>query len=55
MSVTIYVPRVFGGTLILTITPPPSTPIPTIFIIANFRDGNIRATFRDGLVIGESR
>jgi hypothetical protein len=43
----IYVPRVFGGTLILTITPL-STPLPTVFVIADFVDGNIQADFNDG-------
>jgi hypothetical protein len=40
----IYVPRVFGGTLILTITPP-SAPLPTVFVVAYFEDGNIQANF----------
>jgi hypothetical protein len=42
----IYVPRVFGGTLILTITPP-SAPLPTVFIVATFEDGIIQADFED--------
>lgn len=59
---TIYVIRTFGGTLILH--PGPPTPLPTLFIVANFRDGNedatfrngnTLATFRDGDATGESR
>ncbi len=46
-TVTIYVPRFGGGTLILTVPAP--IPGPTLEITAVFRDGNETAIFRDGL------
>lgn len=61
---TIYVPRVFGGTLILTVTPPPPSNLATVLVVATFRDGNeaagfrdgeAQATFRDGTTTGEAR
>lgn len=48
MSVTIFVPRVGGGTLIIQYTPGPSATIPTMQITAVFRDGTVQATYRDG-------
>lgn len=45
---TLYVPRVFGGTLILTVAPPPASPVPTLTVTATFRDGQQEATYRDG-------
>lgn len=50
---TFYVPRVLGSTLILTAGPPPTTPVATILIIANFRSGSNNAMFRDGNVMNE--
>ena len=44
----IFVPRTFGGTLILTVAPPPASVVPTVVIIATFRDGQVNATCRDG-------
>ena len=43
----IYVPRVFGGTLILNSTPP-AGPVPTLVVPATFRSGMVAAAFRDG-------
>lgn len=42
----IYVPRSFGGTLILG--PAPISVIPTLIVIATFRDGEIKSQHRDG-------
>lgn len=44
---TIYVPRVLGGTLILT-TGGPTSPVPTMVCQVTFRDGETKAKFRDG-------
>lgn len=46
-SQTIYVPRVFGGTIILTIGPVVG-PVPTLVVPASFRSGVVSASFRDG-------
>ncbi len=46
-TITIYVPRTMGGTLILTVPAP--IPGPTLEITAVFRDGNDTAVFRDGV------
>ena len=49
----IYVPRVGGGTLILTVTTQTST-IPNAQVIVTFRDGEAKVTYRDGQVqVGE--
>lgn len=46
----IYVPRVFGGTLILNAAPPPPSTIPNAVVLITFRDGEVQAKFRDGEV-----
>lgn len=46
MSV-IYVPRTFGGCLILTVTAPVG-PVPTLIVPAYFRSGLATASYRDG-------
>lgn len=43
-----YVPRTFGGTLILNIAPAPPSTLPTLVVVARFRDGTQQATYRDG-------
>lgn len=54
MSNTVVVPRVFGGTLIITIAPP--TPVvSTLNVTATFRDGKVTATHRDGNVTAGGR
>ena len=45
----IYVPRVFGGTLILTVTTQTSI-VPNAQVVVTFRDGEARVTYRDGQV-----
>lgn len=47
MSETLTVPRVFGGTLIITYTPATS-PVPTLQVTAVFRSGQTEAMYRDG-------
>lgn len=44
----VMVPRVFGGTLILTVAPPPASPVPTLQVTAVFRDGKVESLHRDG-------
>lgn len=48
MSTTLTIPRVWGGTLILTIAPPPPSTLPTLVVPAVFRSGQVEATYRDG-------
>lgn len=48
MSTTIFVPRAGGSTLILTIAPPPASPVPALQVTAVFRSGQVEATYRDG-------
>lgn len=45
---TIYVPRVFGGTLIITVGPPPPSVLPVLVVTATFRDGKTTVVHRDG-------
>lgn len=44
----IIVPRSFGGTLLLT--PTPLSPVPSLLVVATFRDGVVKAVHRDGVV-----
>lgn len=44
MPVT-YIPRAFGGTLILVTT---STSSQNVQVVTTFRDGNTQARYRDG-------
>lgn len=48
MSGTIFVPRVWGGTLILTAAPPPVSALPTLVVVATFRSGEQTAMCRSG-------
>lgn len=48
MSTTLSIPRALGGTLILTIAPPPPSTVPTLHVTAVFRSGLVEATYRDG-------
>lgn len=48
MNNVLFVPRVWGGTLILTIAPPPPSTIPTLMVPAAFRSGEVQATYRNG-------
>lgn len=48
MSTTVYIPRVFGGTIILQVAPPPASTIPTLIVPATFRSGEVSATYRNG-------
>lgn len=52
MPVIVYVPRVFGGTLILSSVPPPppTSLIPTLLVVARFRSGEQPAQYRSGQV-----
>lgn len=43
---TITIPRTLGGTLILT--PAPAPTIPSLIVVATFRDGQKQASYRDG-------
>lgn len=43
---TITIPRTLGGTLILS--PAPAPTVPTLVVVATFRDGCATATYRDG-------
>ena len=53
MPITIYVPRVLGGTLILTLSPvPPAQPVS---VNAYGRDGKVNAYGRDGKVTAYGR
>jgi hypothetical protein len=62
MPVT-YVPRVFGGTIILTTSGSAGVANPLSVnaygrdgkVTATARDGKVTATARDGLVIGQGR
>ncbi len=45
---TTYVPRAFGGTLILTVASPSASTVPAVACLVTFRDGESRVTFRDG-------
>lgn len=47
MSETLTVPRVFGGTLLITYTPATS-PVPTLQLTAVFRSGQVEGTYRSG-------
>lgn len=49
MSQTIYVPRTWGGTVIIQYTPAaPTSPI-TLQLIASFRSGVVSAAYRNGV------
>ena len=48
MTTKIFVPRVGGGTLILTVSPPPASTLPTLIVPAVFRSGEQQATYRSG-------
>ncbi len=48
MSTVIYVPRTFGGLLIITVTPPPTSTVPNLEVMALFRSGGACASYRDG-------
>ena len=46
----IYVPRAFGGTLIIQVVPPPIT-----LVVARSRDGVVVGRSRDGQAQGKGR
>ncbi|HET8911893.1 MAG TPA: hypothetical protein VFN23_10540 [Ktedonobacteraceae bacterium] len=52
MSQTIYILRTFGGTLVLTVNPPP---IIATTVEAKGRDGIVKALARDGIVEAKAR
>lgn len=53
MATTIYIPRVFGGTIILTLSSvPPAHPVT---VSATGRDGKVTAYGRDGKVTAYGR
>jgi len=52
MPTIIYVPRSCGSTLILNIG---ILPVPTLVVVAMFRDGIVAATHRDGIVAATHR
>lgn len=60
---TIYVPRTFGGTLILTVVVVVTNPTPALvnaigrdgLVTGVGRDGKVNAYSRDGLTIGTGR
>jgi len=52
---TIYVPRSFGSTLILTTGAAPPSAIPPVAVTVMFRAGQTQAEFRDGVVKAQGR
>lgn len=49
----IYVPRLFGGTLIINTGP--TSPTPVVSVLVTFRDGETQVKFRDGKVQAQFR